>query len=302
MSSPALAVTPAVTAEERAQILAVDAAASRADGISALDDQVRLDLEYGDPTSTRHIVARLDDAAVAGYAHVDLSSTDVATGHVVVDPGQREHGLGHLLVQTMQAEAASASLRIWAHGDGSAARSLADRLGFRRVRDLWRMVKPLNSELPEPNYPADVTVRAFVPGQDEAAWVTVNAAAFAMHPEQGQLTVDDLMQRMAQDWFDPTGFFLAERAGVLVGFHWTKVHGASPDQPEPIGEVHVVGVDPPEQGLGLGKGLTLTGLHHLKSRGLPAVMLYVDADNHPAVAVYERLGFERAAVDVMYER
>jgi mycothiol synthase len=66
--------------------------------------------------------------------------------------------------------------------------------------------------------------------------------------------------------------------------------------------VYVLGVHPDEQGLGLGRALTLTGLLHLRQRGLDEVMLYVESDNLPAIAVYERLGFITSSVDVMYTR
>jgi mycothiol synthase len=46
--------------------------------------------------------------------------------------------------------------------------------------------------------------------------------------------------------------------------------------------------------------LTLTGLQHLRARGLTQVMLYVDADNLPARSVYERLGFTIWDEDVMF--
>ena len=147
-----------------------------------------------------------------------------------------------------------------------------------------------------------------MPGTDEEAFLALNAEAFAGHPEQGRMTRADLDQRMAEPWFDPEGFFVAEAradgaaaaAGDLLGFHWTKVHPGEP----PHGEVYVVGVSPRAQGLGLGRLLTLTGLHHLAARGLREVVLYVESDNAPAIAVYSRLGFTHADADthVMYRR
>jgi mycothiol synthase len=104
--------------------------------------------------------------------------------------------------------------------------------------------------------------------------------------------------RRAEEWFDPDGLFIATDAdGRLLGFHWTKVHS---DEQPPIGEVYVVAIDPDVQGKGLGRFLTLAGLHYLRNRGLGTVLLYTEADNTAAVHTYERLGFQQFHVDVAY--
>jgi mycothiol synthase len=185
-------------------------------------------------------------------------------------------------------------LTAWSHGNHPAAAALAAGFGFDRVRDLWVMRRSLREPLPElspTTGPAGVVVRPFRPGVDEAAFLAVNRAAFAHHPEQGSLSLEDLQAREEEPWFDPAGFFLAWRDGELLGCHWTKVHSAT------TGEVYVVGIAPAAQGGGLGKLLTLTGLQHLRARGLEEVILYVEADNAPAIAVYSGLGFTHAAED-----
>ena len=55
------------------------------------------------------------------------------------------------------------------------------------------------------------------------------------------------------------------------------------------------------RGTGLGRALTLAGLHYLRDRGLAEAMLYVDEDNVPAIRMYSGLGFTRWRTDAMYE-
>ncbi len=112
---------------------------------------------------------------------------------------------------------------------------------------------------------------------------------------------DDLRLREAEAWFDPAGFFLAERDGQLAGFHWTKVHPDGGEHGAPIGEVYVVGVDPGQQGGGLGRALTLAGLAHLRDRGLGRASCSTwTRTTSAAVRMYTALGFTRWSADAMY--
>jgi mycothiol synthase len=56
------------------------------------------------------------------------------------------------------------------------------------------------------------------------------------------------------------------------------------------------------QGKRLGESLLLRGLHHLHDLGLSAVLLYVEADNTGAIALYERHGFTRWDADQLFTR
>lgn len=302
---------------------------TEADGVHPLSEHVMLHLRYGGDVDVRHVLARVEGELV-GYAHLDV--TDKVAGssaELAVTPTARRQGVAYDIVRHLLAETPDGRLRLWSHGEPGGAAPLAASLGFTRSRVLWQMRRSLAGPLPEAVLPDGVRLRSFLPGLDDDEWLALNAAAFVDLADQGGWTLEDLHVRMREPWFDPAGFLVATEEGAdgehMVGFHWTKVHGADhahvaeprngddtthdhdPAQDhqhghghEPIGEVYVVGIAPGQQGRGLGRALTLAGLSHLRTRGLPDAMLYVDASNTAAIALYGSLGFSRWDVDVEF--
>jgi mycothiol synthase len=301
-----VAISGPLPSDQAAQVLELVRRAAEEDGVSPLSEHVMLHLRYGGDPRARNILLWHDDA-LAGYGHLD--PTDPVEGpaaEMVIAPAARRHGLGLILGRALAAEAGPGGLRLWAHGDLPAAARLAAAAGFHRSRALWQMRRSLQTRIGRPQFADGISVRTFRIGQDEDAWVALNHRAFSRHPEQGAWTRDDLDMREREPWFDPDGFFLAERDGRLAGFHWTKIHGGGKSDDagdhghEPIGEVYVVGVDPAERGTGLGRALTLAGLRYLRGRGLAQVMLYVDESNTAAIGLYSSLGFTHWDTDVMF--
>ena len=192
----------------------------------------------------------------------------------------------------------SGPLTAWVPGSDAAVIDALTAAGMAVAsRRQFRMRVALPVAAPE--VPTGVTLRPFVPGADDGAWLAVNNRAFANHPDQGGWIRSQLERRMAEPWFDPAGFLLAVLDGRVAGFCWTKVHPATP----PEGEIFVIGVDPDAAGRGLGRVLVLAGLEHLaRVRACPTALLYVAEDNPAAVALYRSIGFTVERTDTALER
>jgi mycothiol synthase len=222
---------------------------------------------------------------------------------LVVGLEERGRGLGTALVTQAlgpsggAAPSAGSSPRLaWAHGDHPAARALAARFGWTAVRTLLQLRAPIASSAPNLGLPDGYTLSSFRLGDDadERDWLALNAAAFAHHPEQGRMTLDDLRAREADDWFSGDDLLLLRDAsGALAGSCWLKVEGD-------VGEFYAVAVRPDLQGQRLGGVLMRAGTARLTGRGLAAAALYVEGDNEPALALYRRSGFQQYAIDVQY--
>ncbi len=244
-------------------------------------DQTLVDVRAGRAT----VLQEPDGVAVVRNGELEL----------VVGLEARGRGVGTRLVEQALALGGGAAPRLaWAHGDSPAARAIATRYGWAATRTLLQLRAPVPTSGQDPSLRAGFTLAAFRTGTDEADWLALNAAAFASHPEQGSMTLDDLRAREAEPWFSPDDLILLrDAAGELAGSCWLKVEDG-------IGEFYAVAVRPDLQGQGLGGVLMRAGNARLAGRDLTAAALYVEGDNEPALALYRRSGFMQHAIDVQY--
>jgi mycothiol synthase len=276
------------TSGPAAEVRRIAEACDQADGVVTLNEQACLQLKY---RGLRDASLWLGDG---GFALLHGQILDLA-----VHPDSRGRGVGTALARA--ALAATDRVEAWSHADHPGAARIAARFAIPRERELRIMSRPTSLPVADAVVPPGVRIRTFLPS-DEKALLEVNAAAFAHHPEQGHLTHEDFQERTREAWFDPAGLFLAvpeedDPDQPLLGFHWTKVHR---DEDPTYGEVYVVAANPKAAGRGLGTLLTNVGLRYLATQGIDEVILYVDGDNDPAIAVYERQGFGPVRTEVQY--
>jgi mycothiol synthase len=276
------------------------AVARAADGIDPVGEQVLRELA-GQRTQHVLVIDPRDPNSVVGYLNLSPGRDGAdATAELVVRPDSRRRGTGTALIRAAT-ERSAGRVRFWAHGTLPSARAVAEALELRAARELVQMQREL-ADVPEYVVPQGISIRTYSGAEDHPELLRVNNAAFSWHPEQGGWSDSDIAGRVVEPWFDPDGLFLAfdEATGLLLGFHWTKVHGHQ--AAAATGEVYAVGVDPAAQGRGLGRLLTLIGVEYLARRLGPdsAVMLYVESDNAAAVRTYQGLGFTVASVDTAY--
>jgi len=311
MSDFSLSHHSTLTPDDVSDLQQLLAAVTEADGVRPLSEHVWLHVTHGGDERAEHLFVRGADSTLVGYAHLDMTDqVDGPSAELAVHPTFRQQAIGRQLVQELLA-ISDGRLRLWAHSERTPATRLAETMGFERHRVLWQMRRSLHALLPEAHFPDGITVEPFAVDRDEVPFLELNAQAFADLPDQSSWELEDLRRRETEDWFDPSGFLMAwahtdddSQHPTLAGFHWTKVHGGHEHDGAhshgAIGEVYVLAVNPNWHGTGLGRALTLAGLHHLRRLGLDQVMLYVDASNVTAIRLYEGLGFVRWDTDVMY--
>ncbi|GAB3816663.1 mycothiol synthase [Tessaracoccus terricola] len=286
MTRTALHRTQQPEAADRRALLALADELAAADGTSPLNESASL-VVSGERPGDFHLAHV--DGALAGFAVADPREDTIVAG---VHPSHRRRGIGTgLLTAALDAHPGHTA---WAFGTLPGAVAIADHLGLTAVRGLLKLGRTLGDE-PVSEAPDGYTIDTFT-DDDAAAVVAVNAAAFAHHPEQGKLTLEEFRGLTRQDWFSADGLFVARSSTGVAGFHWTKRHDAE------VGEVYVLAVHPDHGGRGLGRVLLEQGLAHLEEIGCTQVVLYVEADQERVVRLYNSANFNQINLDTSYAR
>ncbi|MDY3128037.1 MAG: mycothiol synthase [Corynebacterium sp.] len=330
-------IIPTCLPEHPAVLSAVQSladATTKHDGIAPLSEQFLLGL--ADPRlGHQHYVVQSVEGTGQATVKDSAHSSDFSTGSVwgvaafdgdsaelFVGAEFRRQGIGEQLYLTLQNDQPK-SVAVWAHGNLPPAVNMAKKLKLEVTRHLLVMsVKgqclsnAAEVENPRGEYVIENLSRSSTRWGTEYVqeqWLTVNNEAFSWHPEQGGWDAERLQRAMETQWFDPEGVLLlwdASEATVsnasrpaLAGFHWTKQEkdGSSKNPSvDAVGEVYVIGLANSYRGRKLGDSLMRAGLRHLLNQGVGEVILYVEADNEPAVKAYERLGFAVRENHVVY--
>ena len=280
-------------ASERADVDRLLHDAWRADGTRPMSDHLWLDLREGGRKGFAGVIARdSGHSHVVGYCQVSRGNGSWGID-LVVHPHHRYdmHEIGPRLLEEAIGVVASEGgghVHWWVFEANNAHASLARSAGFAPGRVLLQMRRPLPLDDATTALREGLLLEEFRPGTDEEEWLAVNNAAFAHHPEQGAWTVDTILSREAEPWFDPSLFLLHRSDGAVDGFCWMKMH----TDEQHIGEIYAIGVHPSAAARGLGRRLAVAGLSRAHAAGANEAMLYVDSVNERAVAMYRALGFE----------
>lgn len=284
-----------LTPTMRDALLALVSAITAHDGISPINESAALGID-GLREADFFFMGKRSDPH--GFVVYDGRDETLLVG---VHPAHRREGVGTELLR--EALAAHPDASAWAFGTLPGATELATRVGLRPVRELLRMERSLPESPVEPASSADsadthatpsgYVIDTYTPADREAI-VAINAAAFAHHPEQGRLTVEEFDDLTRQPWFDPAGLFVARSGDDVAGFHWTKRH------PGLLGEIYVIAVASEHEGRGLGRTLLEAGLDHLAHQGDTRVQLYVEGDQTRVVQLYRNAGFDIVQTDTSF--
>lgn len=265
------------------------------------------------------LIAEVGDQVVGWVRMFDSGLSNDAGRRLIhtgqVDPAWRRNGIGGALLVGAQAEllrirAAKPSpegtadgMETFVHAANTSTISLLEPDGYRPRRYMIEMVRSLEEVSPV-ELPAGLTTRpvkeedrrSVLLALDAAmkdhpgwpAWTEDQLLGMSMHPNRGQLDV----WQVAWDG--------DEVAGGVLGFINAE---ENQELGRARGYTECIFTRRPWRGRGVATALIGRNLRLLAERGMTEAALGVDAQNPTgALALYERVGFERRRTDLFYQR
>ena len=240
------------------------------------------------------VIVTSPDGRTAAYADVFNRSFVIVSIYGYVHPDYRGMSLGSYLVawgerwtrdhMPQAQENARVVAQHYINSANEAARRLLENSGYTPVRGIYVMETKLEEAPPLPHWPADISVRTFVPGRDERAVYEAVEDAFRDMWGRPRGTFERFVGMTKAESFDPSLWFLALEGDEIAGVTLCKTLAGE-------GWVDVVGVRRPWRNRGLGLALLRHAFTEYHRRGTPRVSLSVDAESVTcAPRLYGRAG------------
>src|SRR5260221_6486987 len=234
-----------------------------------------------DAPSTDNWVA-VAGGAIAGYASLDENQDFV---HAAKDPDVGDALIAH--IEQHARVRGFPHVEVVSAPEDAAAYSAVRRNGYAPDRQILRMWRATDDDLPEPMWPEGVTVRTYTDADAERVHALLDEQYAGWDPTfVGRSHAGWLTFMTDHDDFDPELWFLVERDGELIAcaLHWRAT--------DRRGLVKDIGVRERERLPGLAKALLRHAFRAYAERCVDRVGLKVDSTNPTgAPQLYERLGF-----------
>ena len=293
---PGHSVRPA-TREDAAAVAKVIASADEADGAprdTDIEDVEEFWREL-DPAKDA-LVAEDANGRVVGY--VDMVRQGTKT-HIdgYVHPAARGRGVGAELLRRAEASVRARDGELVLHATVVAGAKASERLleqnGYRYVRSFFRMRIRLDGRPPQPRWPEGISIRRYVPGEDDRAMHEALDEAFQDHwgHESRQLEEFIRAQAQSEQLVAEASLFALEGEEIAGAVLSKRRFGG--------GWIQSLGVRRPWRRRGLGLALLQHAFVSLYDLGERSIGLGVDAENTTgATRLYERAGMH---VEVRYD-
>lgn len=248
-----------------------------------------------------------EQGQLIGYADAGHRMHVTLFSDVHVHPDYQNRGIEEVLVRLTEdrlrqhiAEApanARVTINSWVSHKNTNMPHVLEEAGFQKIRYSWRMRIEMNEAPPAPELPEGVTIRTFVPGQDEHAVFDADDEAFKDHWGYLPMPYEQWEYwSFKREGFDPSLWFLAVEGDRIAGIALCRYDNGD-------GWVDTLGVLRPWRKKGLGLALLRHAFGEFWRRGTHAVGLGVDALNLTgATRLYTRAGMHVAMQHDTYQK
>lgn len=244
-----------------------------------------------------------------GYIHVVKDEGTSFRTNGGVHPEYRKQGIGTHLLHVASARVQERTVQFPSNAYvtmssfslvtpiNEAEAHLLKREGYQTVRHFWDMEIELETAPPVPVWPDGITIRHFVPEQDERILFEAFTEAFqdiwGYFHQAFEIWSHD---NFALDTFDPGLYFLACEGEAIVGFAMCAEAGE-------MGQIHELGVRRTWRKHGLGRALLLHCFNEFAQRGKRIAHLSVDSESLTgATRLYERVGMHTTLHHDLYQK